>query len=40
VLSRGTKRRREIEDDLREERQLFSIIVEFCALEKCSVADP
>ncbi len=39
VLSRGTKRRREIEDDLRKERQLFSIIVELCAL-KCSVADP
>ncbi len=30
VLSRGTKRRREIEDDLRKERQLFSVIVELC----------
>ncbi len=32
VLSRGTKRRREIEDDLRKERQLFSIMLELLAV--------
>ncbi len=40
VLSRGTKRRREIEDDLREERQLFSTVLRIRIRMFLGLLDP